>query len=89
MCINFDKPRYIIALKNPKKHSKEIVSKGECGYPSVVGYLSFEDTYRTIEAAQDYIDTMVKFNMWVPQEGLTFDNLKIQEITFNFKDVNT
>lgn len=89
MCIDFDKPRYIIALDKPNKYAREFVLAGEFGYPIITGYLSFEGTYQTIEDAQDYIDTMVKFNMWVPQEGLTFDNLKIQEITFNFKDVNT
>lgn len=89
MCIDFDKPRYIIALKKPKKHSKEIVSKGQCGYPSVVGYFSLEDTFMSLEYAKDYIDTMIQFNMWMPYDGLTLDNIEIQEITFNFKDVNT
>lgn len=87
MCIDFDKPRYIISLKKPKKHSKEIVSKGECGYPSVVGYFSLEDTFMSLEYAKDYIDTMVQFNMWMPYDGLTLDNIEIQEVNIKFNKI--
>lgn len=87
MCIDFNKPRYVIVLKNPKSHRKEFVSKGECGYPIVVGYFSLENTYYTIKDAQDYINTMIQFNMWIPGDGLTLDNLQIQKVVFKFKDV--
>lgn len=87
MCVEFNKPRYVITLKEPKSYRKEFVSKGQCGYPSVVGYFSLEDTFMSLKYAKDYIDTMIQFNMWIPGDGLTLDNLQIQKVTFNFKDV--
>lgn len=87
MCVEFNKPRYVITLKEPKSYRKEFVSEGEGGYPTTTGYFSLGNTYRTIKDAQDYIDTMVQFNMWIPGDGLTLDNLQIQKVTFKFKDV--
>lgn len=87
MCVDFNKPRYVITLKNPKSYRKEFVSEGECGYPTTIGYFSLENTYHTVKDAQDYINTMIQFNMWIPSEGLTLDNLQIQKVVFKFKDV--
>lgn len=85
--IDVNSPRYIITLIKTPDNCPRFITSESCVYPNVVNNFSLSDTYNSIENAKKYIDTLVQFNMWKPQVGLTFDNIKIQEVTFNFKDV--
>lgn len=75
---------YAIVLKNPPKSVPTYVVSDECGYPYVTTHFSEKSYSFSIERLKDCIETYKKFNLWLPEEGFTSNNIQIVEVTLNF-----